>query len=97
MFVNVDHVHLIIKYLPRYLVGFITKKIEGRNTIHNLERMAQRSPTGLMDIIMATVRSLMGSCGEIYRDARIACAERGKRHTQALYLSAGYSDFGRVS
>ena len=36
----------------------------------------------------------MRSRGELHRDARILCAERGKRHTQALYLRPEFSDVG---
>ena len=32
MAVNVDHVHLFIKYPPKYSVSFIAKKINGRTS-----------------------------------------------------------------
>jgi len=32
MAVNVDHVHLFIKYPPKYSVSFIAKKIKGRTS-----------------------------------------------------------------
>jgi hypothetical protein len=35
----------------------------------------------------------MRSRGELYQDAE-SCAERGKWHAQALYLSVGFSDCG---
>jgi hypothetical protein len=60
-------------------------KSEIRKIVH--ERMVQRSSTWLLDVAMA--RSVMGR--KLWR----VCAEGGKRYTQALYLSAGFGDFGK--
>ena len=55
------------------------------NTILASQGMMQRSSMGSWMSSWLGV-SWMRSRGELYRDARIPCAERGKRHIQALYL-----------
>ena len=58
------------------------------NIILASQEMMQRLSMGSW-VLSWLGRSWMRSRGELYQEARILCTERGKRHAQALYLSAG--------
>jgi len=62
------------------------------NTIFVSQGMVQGSSMGSW-MLSGLAGSWMRSRGELYRDVK-SCAERGKRHTQAPYLSPGFSDLG---
>ncbi|CAD7767331.1 MAG: Transposase IS200 like protein [Candidatus Argoarchaeum ethanivorans] len=67
MAVNVDHVHLFIKYQPKYSVSFIAKKIKGRTSrilktaLSSFERMVHRSFMG-SGVLSWICWSWVGSC-----------------------------------
>ena len=62
------------------------------NTILASQGMTQRSSMGSW-MLSRLGGFWMRRRGELYPDAD-SCAERGKQHAQALYLSAEYSDCG---
>nr|QNO48584.1 hypothetical protein CJINKJJD_00017 [Methanosarcinales archaeon ANME-2c ERB4] len=61
------------------------------NSILVSQEIVQGSPMIYRLLSMATVRSWMRCCGELYRDAK-SCAGRGKQHMLARYSSAGFGD-----
>jgi len=60
--VNVDHVHLLVKYPPKYSVSYIAMRIKRRRDTYRIRRSKMQ-----------------------------------KHNIQALYLSQGFSDFGRLT
>ena len=78
MAVNSDHVHLFIKYPPKYSVSYIAKRIEGRSSIElckafpHLKEWCSKS--------LWAPSCFHGSVGH------------GNRYVQAPYLSPGFSD-----
>jgi putative transposase len=58
--VNIDHVHLFIKYPPKYSVSWIAKRIKGRSSKQTLLEKA------FTEKRFAISRAWLGSGGEIY-------------------------------
>ena len=97
MAVNVDHVHLFIKYPPKYSVSYIAKRIKGRSS-----RELRKAFPHLKEWCSKSLWA--PSCfhgsglvmdGRLWRDThRIRRSQMRKRDVQALYLSQGFGDFG---
>ena len=76
MAVNVDHVHLFIKYPPKYsvsFVAFVAKRIKGRSSrelrkaFPHLKEWCSKS---LWAILFPRIgRSWMGRCGEVHTES----------------------------
>ena len=88
MAVDMDHVHIFIKYGLRYSVSFITREIKRRSrimpTLPTSERMVQRSSfTGHMDIIMARW-VIDGKLWRYISGCRITCRKRKALYTGSV-------------
>ena len=71
MAVNVDHVHLFIKYPPKYSVSYIAKRIKGRSSrelrkaFPHLREWCNKSLSGTI-MFPWIGRAWMGGCGAIH-------------------------------
>jgi putative transposase len=80
MAVNVDHVHLFIKYPPKYSVIYIPKRIKGRSSrelrkvFPHLKEWCEYWPMGTI-LFSWLGWSWMGGCGEIHTESGEAKCE----------------------
>ena len=96
MAVNVDHVHLFVKYPPKYSVSYIAKRIKGRGGVENCAKYFHTSRDGAIKLsghhLASMVRLVMG--GGLWRDTyKIRRSRMQKRYAQVPYLSPGFSEF----
>ena len=95
MAVNVDHVHLLIKYPAEYSVSFIARRIKERSSrelrkaFPHLKKWCEHWSVGTIPFPWFGFMA-----GMSWRNiCRIRRSQMRKRDVQALYLSAGFSDY----
>nr|QNO48211.1 hypothetical protein PGANABGL_00025 [Methanosarcinales archaeon ANME-2c ERB4] len=98
MTVNADHVHLFVKYPPKYSMSYITKRIkergsrELRKAFPHLRKWCKYRSVGAVPL------PLVGRAwDEMLWSATYGIRRMRKRDVQAPYLSPGFSDFGRLA
>ena len=96
MAVNVDNVHLFIRYPLKYFMSYIAKRLKGirsrelRKAFPHLKERCNKSHWA-----SACFYGSVGHGWELLRGTyRIKRFRIQKRDAQALYLSAGFGDFG---
>ena len=72
--VNVDHVHLLVKYPPKYSVSYIATRIKRRSS-RELRKAFPHLPEWCVKGLLGTILfswlglSWMGGCGEIHTES----------------------------
>jgi len=96
MAVNMDHVHLFVKYLPEYFVSYIAKRIKGRSSRELRKTFLYPRELCKYWSLGAVPLPLVGRAwDEMLWSATYGIKRMRNRYVQAPYLSPGFSDFGR--